>query len=272
MMSKMFLGAGMRTAPVAASMLCGRQQRSFFSASSQKMARFEKPKEMQAVEQQQQQVAQRSEYDALTPEARRYLGRVYGVTASGMVTLTAGSCAMLFTPLGLAVPYWAPMVASLVPMIGLSMGYGKTQGRKLGMFHSFTGLTGMGLVPVVAAAKFGGVLAPAVGLTMATYAGFSAAALMAPAGSSVKMQGPLIAGLLGLIGVQLVSLFYPTPLATQLIMYGGLAIFSLLVASDTGAMIERANAGQTDVVMDAINGVLNLVNIFVRMVHMLRSD
>eukprot|EP01059_Diplonema_ambulator_P015019 TRINITY_DN260_c0_g1_i1.p2 TRINITY_DN260_c0_g1~~TRINITY_DN260_c0_g1_i1.p2 ORF type:complete len:265 (+),score=55.43 TRINITY_DN260_c0_g1_i1:69-863(+) len=254
-----------------ATMLCARQSRGFFNTTGSKLARFEQPKNVSRVNEE-QQVVQRSEYDALTPEARRYLGRVYGVTASGLATLAAGSAVMMFTPMGVAIPFWAPFAASLVPLFGLSMGYGKTQATRLTMFHSFAGLTGMSLTPVVAAAKFGGVLAPAVGLTMATYAGFSAAALLAPAGSSVKMQGPLMAGLLGLIGVQLLSFFYPTPLGTQLMMYGGLAIFSLLVASDTGAMIERANAGTTDIVMDAVNGLLNIVNIFTRMVHILRGD
>eukprot|EP00659_Diplonema_papillatum_P021462 gene21462-33015_t len=241
-----------------------------FSCSGARLMRTNRNDDLSNVSQSTSPSQERaSEYDALTPHARKYLARVYGNSAAGVATMSAGACVMMFTPLGAAVPYWAPMVASLAPLIGLSMGYGKTQGTKLAMFHAFTGLTGMGLAPIVAFAKYGGVLAPALGLTGATFAGFTSAALLAPKGSSIKMQGPLFAGLIGLVGMQIFNLFWPTPLFTQLSMYGGLALFSLFVAADTGAMIEKANAGINDVVGDSINVVLNLVNIFTRMVRIL---
>ncbi|KAJ9452748.1 inhibitor of apoptosis-promoting Bax1 [Diplonema papillatum] len=241
-----------------------------FSFSGPKLARINKNNDISNVEEASTPTQERvSEFDALTPHARTYLSRVYANSAAGVATMAAGCSVMMFTPLGMSVPFWAPMVASIVPLVALSMGYGKTQGTKLAMFHSFAGLTGMGLAPIVAFAKFGGVLVPALGLTGATFAGFTSAALLAPKGSSIKMQGPLFAGLIGLVGMQIFNIFWPTPLFTQLSMYGGLALFSLMVAADTGAMIEKANAGINDVVGDSINVVLNLVNIFTRMVQIL---
>ena len=228
---------------------------------------------VQATEQshQVQEAPRASEYDALTPVARNHLVRVYGNTAAGMASAVAGTSLMLFTPLGAAIPLWAPSLLSFVPLLGMMSQKG-SPGARLGMFHSFATLLGMGAAHVAGSAAATGVLLPAVGLTGATFAGFTAAAMMAPAGSAVKMQGPLMAGLFGLIGVQLFSMFVaPTVLTHQLMMYAGLTVFSLFIASDTSRMIENANAGILDVVGDSTTMLLNIVNTFTFIVRILQG-
>ena len=210
---------------------------------------------------------QKSEFDALTPVTKRYLSRVYGVTASAIATSGAGAAMMLMTPLGAMVSPFAAGLLALVPVITVAMASNQTV--RLVAFQSAAGLLGASIAPLVGPAMASGVLIPAAGLTAATYAGFSAAALMAPKGSAVKMQGPLYAGLMGLIGIQLLGLFFPMPFMQQLTLYGGLALFSLMVASDTGAMIERAEQGQTDVIGDAMNSFINAFQIFVRFLQIL---
>ena len=211
-----------------------------------------------------------SEYDALTPHARKYLTRVYGNTAAGMFTAGAGTSLMLFTPLGATIPIWACGLASFIPLGALMMGAAKTQPARIALYHSFAGLMGMGAAGAVGLATVSGVLLPAVGLTGATFAGFSAAALLAPKGSAMKMQGPLMAGMFGLIGMQLFSFFVaPTPMMHQMMMYGGLAIFSLFIASDTSNMIEKANQGAEDITGDSINMLINIMQTFSYIVRIL---
>jgi FtsH-binding integral membrane protein len=143
---------------------------------------------------------------------------------------------------------------------------------KLGLFFSFTFLSGMGIAPVVYASMAKGVLGTALVLTGAVFFGFSAAAYLSPRASLVAFQGPLIGMLFGMMAVSILNIFYPTAFAHSLILYGGLALFSMFIAVDTQAMIERARCGAGDHVQDAVQMFLNVINIFVRIAQMLKGE
>ncbi|KAH9597252.1 Bax inhibitor 1-related [Trypanosoma melophagium] len=209
--------------------------------------------------------------ESLTPYVRQHLSRVYGLLAAGCAVAGVGSLLMFATPLGQSMPFWLPMVGGFVPLLWLSFAPPANPSLRLGLYFAFTLLEGMALAPLVAVTLSKGVLGTAVVLTGAVFCGFSAAALLAPRASLLALQGPLFGMLIGMVAISVLNLFYPTAFAHSLILYGGLALFSLFVSVDTQAMIERARCGAGDHVQDALQMFLNVVNIFVRIAQILGS-
>ena len=209
--------------------------------------------------------------DALSPHVRQHMMRVYGLLAAGVAVASCGSAAMFLTPLGKMIPPFVALIGGFVPLIWLSMFPPANIYARLALFFAFTLLEGMGLAPIVLATAAKGVLGSALVLTAAIFMGFSASALLAPRASLIKFQGPLVGMLLGMIAISFLNIFYPTAFAHNIILYGGLAIFSALVAVDTQAMIERASCGGADHVGDALSMFLNVVNIFVRIAQIMRG-
>ena len=209
--------------------------------------------------------------DSLTPHVRQHLTRVYNLLGVGIATAAVGSAMMFLTPLGKVIPYWLPAIGGFVPLLWLMWAPPRNPQVKLALFLVFTLLEGMAIAPIVYATMAKGVLGTALVLTGAVVFGFSAAAYLSPRASLVAFQGPLYGMLIGLVAVSLLNMFYPTAFAHSLILYGGLALFSVFVAVDTQAMIERARCGAGDHVQDALQMFLNVINIFVRIAQILRS-
>jgi FtsH-binding integral membrane protein len=209
---------------------------------------------------------------ALTPHVRAHMVRVYNLLALGVASAAVGSMAMMLTPLGKTIPYWLPMFGGFVPLIWLMWAPPASIQARLALFFAFTTLEGMTLAPLIKLTLAKGVLGSALVLTGAVFLGFSAAALAAPRASMLALQGPLFGMLLGMVAISILNIFYPTAFAHSIVLYGGLAIFSLFVAVDTQAMIERAACGNSDHVGDALQMFLNVVNIFVRIAAILRGE
>lgn len=209
--------------------------------------------------------------DSLTPYVRQHLARVYTLLGCACLTAGLGSFLMVATPMGRAIPYWFPMVGGFVPLLWLSFAPPANPSLKLGLFFSFALLEGMAIAPLVLMTSMKGVLSTSIILTAAVFGGFSAAAYLAPRASMVAWQGPLFGALIGIVAISLINIFYPTAIAHSIILYGGLAIFSLMVSVDTQAMIERARCGAGDHVQDAMQMFLNVINIFVRIAQIMGS-
>ncbi|EAN79545.1 Inhibitor of apoptosis-promoting Bax1, putative [Trypanosoma equiperdum] len=209
--------------------------------------------------------------DSLTPYVREHLFKVYGLLAAGCVAAGFGSVLMFATPLCKTVPFWLPMAAGFVPLLWLSFAPPQNPNLKMGLFFAFTVLEGMALAPLIASSMAKGVLGTAIVLTGAVFCGFSAGAYLAPRASLLALQGPLFGMLLGMVAISVLNLFYPTAFVHSIILYGGLALFSVMVSVDTQAMIERARCGAGDVVQDALQMFMNVVNIFVRIAQILGS-
>jgi Bax inhibitor 1 len=210
--------------------------------------------------------------ESLTPNVRRHLARVYTLLGAGCLACGFGSAAMFLTPLGKMIPYWLPMIAGFVPLLWLSFRPPQNPQLKLGLYFAFTILEGMAIAPIVKATMVKGVLGSAVVMTAAVFGGFSAAAYLAPRASLLALQGPLYGLLMGMFAISLLNMFYPTAFAHSIILYGGLALFSVMISADTQAMIERARCGAGDHVQDAVQMFLNVINIFVRLAAILRGD
>ncbi|KAI5688168.1 Inhibitor of apoptosispromoting Bax1 [Leishmania braziliensis] len=212
-----------------------------------------------------------SQADSLTPFVRQHLARVYTLLGCACLTAGLGSFLMVATPMGHVIPYWLPMVGGFVPLLWMSFAPPANPSLKLALFFSFALLEGMAIAPLVLMTSMKGVLTTSILLTAAVFGGFSSAAYLAPRASMVAWQGPLFGALIGMVALSLLNVFYPTAIAHSLILYGGLAIFSLMVAVDTQAMIERARCGAGDHVQDAMQMFLNVVNIFVRIAQIMGS-
>lgn len=210
--------------------------------------------------------------DSLTPQVRDHVARVYGLLTVGVITAGIGSALMITTPLGHMVPYIVPMFAGLGCLLWLSFKPPRNPQARVALFLTFTAFEGMAIAPFVKFGAMKGVLGSALVLTGAVFAGFTAMALLAPRGRLLMLGGPLMGMLLGMMVLSLFSMFYPTMFAHNILLYGGLAVFSLLIAFDTQSMIERARCGNTDHVSDATSMFLNLLNVFVRLLQILGRD
>lgn len=207
--------------------------------------------------------------DALTPQVRQHMMRVYNLLALGVGSAAIGSMSMMMTPLGKMIPYWLPMFGGFVPLLWLMFKPPASVEGRLALFFAFTTIEGMALAPLIKMTLAKGVLGSALVMTGAVFVGFSAAALMAPRASMLALQGPLFGMLLGMVAISILNIFYPTAFAHSIILYGGLAIFSMFIAVDTQAMIERAACGNNDHVGDALQMFLNVMNVFVRIAQIL---
>lgn len=210
--------------------------------------------------------------DSITPQVRNHLVRVYNLLTIGVVTAGLGCAAMITTPLGAAVPYFVPMFGGLACLLWLNFKPPANPQARVALFLAFTTLEGMSIAPFVKMGAMKGVLGSALVLTGAVFAGFTAAALLAPRGKLLMLGGPLFGCLMGMMALSLVSMFYPTYFAHSIILYGGLALFSVMIAYDTQAMIERARCGNGDHVQDATGLFLNMLNIFIRLLQILGRD
>eukprot|EP00758_Cryptobia_borreli_P013776 Tbor_TRINITY_DN5866_c1_g1::TRINITY_DN5866_c1_g1_i1::g.7270::m.7270 len=209
--------------------------------------------------------------DVITPQVRQHLIKVYSLLGLCIGVAAVGSSMMILTPLGKAIPFWAPMALSFIPMIWLYFKPPANPNARVALLLSFAVLEGMALGPLVKATAYSGVLGTALVLTGAVFLGFSASAFLAPRASMLALQGPLLGMLMGMVAISLLNIIYPTAFAHSIILYGGLALFSVLVAVDTQAMIERARCGGSDPALDAMGMFLNVINIFVRIAQILRS-
>lgn len=210
--------------------------------------------------------------DSITPQVRNHIVRVYNLLTFGVVTAGLGCAAMITTPLGAIVPYWAAMFGGLGCLLWLQFKPPANPQARVGLFLAFTTLEGMSLAPFVKMGAMKGVLGSALVLTGAVFAGFTAVALLAPRGRLLALGGPLFGMLMGMVVLSLVSMIYPTYFAHSILLYGGLALFSVMIAYDTQAMIERARCGNGDHVQDATSLFLNMMNIFIRLLQILGRD
>lgn len=104
-------------------------------------------------------------------------------------------------------------------------------------------------------------------------------AYIAPDESFLKYQGPLLAGLTTISLASLAALFFPNTAfaygADRLSLYGGLAIFTGLLAVDTQAIISRAkkeNDAQFDPIDNARDLYWDTLSVFLRILRMILEN
>lgn len=103
----------------------------------------------------------------------------------------------------------------------------------------------------------------ALAATAVMVGSLSAYAYMTPTQDFLSWQGPLMVGLCSLLGVSLINMFWPTPMMTSLMLYGGLALFGGFVLYDTQKLINAAQTRpQFDPLGQSIGMYLDAIIIF----------
>ena len=120
------------------------------------------------------------------------------------------------------------------------------------------------------------ILPVATCLSVATMAGASLFAYMKPEGSLLTWGAPLSGALTGFVGLGLLSLGSQLLLGTNVFSdiwyhvdtYGGIALFSALIAYDTHLSVEAYRSGTPDHIGCATSLYLNFVNLLIRIMSL----
>ena len=123
---------------------------------------------------------------------------------------------------------------SLGTMIGTQMtDYQTNFALKSLLFGGFISTMSMSLVPLIHMYSMP-VIYDALIATGVTMGSLGAVAYNAPSEQFLNWGGPLAMGLGGMLGISLLSIFYPgSPALYNMWLYGGLALFSAFVLYDT---------------------------------------
>ena len=107
----------------------------------------------------------------------------------------------------------------------------------------------------------------------------TALSMMAKPGAMLRWGVPLGGGMLMLMAVGVGGMFVPVtsawyPLLHNVMLYGGLALFTLYIAYDTQKMIDEYEMGEDDHLKHAVDLFLDFKMVFSRVLILLmgRSD
>jgi len=212
--------------------------------------------------------------DAITPEVRDHLSKVYRLMTVGLGLTGVGSL------LGMVIPGLSMigLIGSLAAIVGIIFVNRENITLRKNLFYAIGLFEGMFIAPLLAVSAPGVILAAAVG-TAAIFGGFTLAALKSKRSTTLMLAGPLLGGLFLVFAAGLLHLLLPLFGVTNpailaalynINIYVGLGLFSLFITYDTKRMIENAKEGVADVVSDALNMFLNIINIFIRLLEIFR--
>lgn len=133
------------------------------------------------------------------------------------------------------------------------------------MFGAFVGTMSISLLPMIHVYAMP-VIYDALIATGVTMGALSTVAYNAPSEQFLNWGGPLSVGLGGMLGVSMLSIFYPgSPALTSIWLYGGLALFSAFVLYDVQKVMYRAKTQHTyDPISGSIGIYMDAINLFVR--------
>ncbi len=180
-----------------------------------------------------------------------------GLTITGLTAaLARGSRFAYINPLWFIIPTFGTL-------IGMSMtDYNQNPALKQALFGGFTISEGLAMAPLIT--MFAGpVIFNAAAATAAMVGCLSAYAYFTPTQDFLSMGTGLMIGLCSLLGVSLVNMFWPTPMMTNLMLYGGLLLFGGFVLYDTQKILANAqNKATWDPVQESIGMYLDTIIIF----------
>jgi len=170
------------------------------------------------------------------------------------------------------------------PWLLLGLSFGSLIGTQMISYHNnwllknvcygaFIGTMSLSLVPLIHMYSMP-IIYDALIATSGIMGGLGMVAYNAPSEQFLSWGGPLAIGLGGMLGISLLSMFYPgSPALYNLYMYGGLALFSAFVLYDTQMIMYRAKTEYAyDPINQSIRVYMDAINIFVRMVMILGNS
>lgn len=119
----------------------------------------------------------------------------------------------------------------------------------------------------------------ALGATAGLFGVMTVLAMMAPRGAMLNWGVPLGGGMIVLLLLGVGGMFVPAtsawaPLLHNIMLYGGLGLFTIYIAYDTQTMVAEYEMGEDDHLRHAINLFINFQAIFTRLLMILgmRND
>ena len=194
----------------------------------------------------QQATSGRRQIDAMSEGQGAYIRNVWGLVGANLGVSSVGTItAMTVLPVSPLIP----AIASLGLLLGLTMGAPKGSNPVLraGLLGGFAFTTGMTLGPLVGAAmQMDPLLVPmALAASSGIFVGATAFSMFAPEGKLLSWGGPLFGGVLVMIGCQVFNIFMgPYPVLNNVMLYGGLGIFTVFVAYDTQQILDDYKNGK----------------------------
>ena len=146
--------------------------------------------------------------------------------------MARGTRLAAFHPLLLSIP-------SIIGMIGCIMVDKNKSFLKHSLWGMFVGSEGLMMASLISFFEMP-IIFNALAATAIMVGGLSLYAYMTPTQDFLSMQTPLMIGLVSLLGVSVVNMFWPSSLLYNLSMYGGLLLFGGFVLYDTHLIMKKA--------------------------------
>ena len=175
-------------------------------------------------------------------------------------------------------------LASMNPWLLLGLSFGSLIATQMTSYHNnwmlknllygtFIGTMSLSLAPIITMVEMP-IIYDALIASAGIMGGLGMVAYNAPSEQFLSWGGPLAIGLGGMLGVSLLSMFYPgSPALYNIYMYGGLALFSAFVLYDTQMIMYRAKTEYAyDPINQSIRVYMDAINIFVRLVMILSNS
>eukprot|EP01060_Flectonema_neradi_P033609 TRINITY_DN568_c0_g1_i3.p1 TRINITY_DN568_c0_g1~~TRINITY_DN568_c0_g1_i3.p1 ORF type:complete len:227 (+),score=32.76 TRINITY_DN568_c0_g1_i3:68-748(+) len=167
--------------------------------------------------------------------------------------------------------FWPELLGSIATMSAVY--FAQNYRFRLSMFLTFGFLGGWGVGPIISIYDIPTeAVLTAFALTTLIFVCFTASAMYSKRGEWLHIGGILSSCITGLFAVWVLSLFFTIPFFHTILIYGGLVVFSLYVAYDTAIMIENANNGNKDAMIDSINLFIDFLAIFKRILIILAES
>lgn len=206
----------------------------------------------------------------LPPAVQSHLQKVYTTLAMAVVMVAAGAAVDMRVRVG-------GILTSLVS-VGLVMmlapGSGRPTGQRTAILAGCAFAKGLSIGPLVALAAHvdPSLIVTAFLGTATVFACFTASAVFAKRQQFLALGGILGSGVSLLLMLSFANMFFRSAAMYSVHLYLGLVIFSGYVLYDTQLVIERARAGNTDYIWDALELLIDFVAIFVRILIILLKN
>eukprot|EP01123_Difflugia_compressa_P006573 TRINITY_DN1885_c0_g1_i1.p1 TRINITY_DN1885_c0_g1~~TRINITY_DN1885_c0_g1_i1.p1 ORF type:complete len:235 (-),score=26.00 TRINITY_DN1885_c0_g1_i1:129-833(-) len=204
----------------------------------------------------------------LSPHLQSHLKKVYFSLTWALLCATVGS----LLPVYHFVTYgtFALSLLTLFALFFTSIDQTYMRIALLGIFGVLQGVTISPLLQTVASLHGGQkIISTALAATTIIFVSFSGAALYSPRRSFLYLGGSLMTGLNLLLLMGLVNLFALSPFIFSVELYLGVFIFVGFVVYDTQMILEKADMGNTDYIIDALGLFLDFISLFIRILIIL---
>ena len=172
------------------------------------------------------------------------------------------------------IPPFVSMIAAVGLMFWLMATPQQEVSKRFGLLLGFGFLKGMSIGPLLSHSLRidPTLISTAFFSTALIFACFSAAAMFSTRRSFIFLGGMLGSCLSMLFWISLLQLIWPSKFGFDILLYGGLVMFSGYVIFDTQIIIERASQGVSDPIGDALTLFIDLFAMFVRILIILSKN